>query len=265
MVKINRKNLTRKAKKTPKGKFTTKKVSDKPIKDLIKKVIHEQAETKQGWTTFNPTFFNSGINSSGDACRLIPDMTKGTDDNDRVGDQIKVQKFTISGHILFAPQGPSQSDSYRRVACRLMVVSPKAFAGYRSAVDNATTWMSYLIKKGGTTTNFSGLISDLYAPINHDAITSHYDEVFFVNQSFFTSSTGAMAGDMNQSTRFFKINLKVKNKTFKYDDTIDSGLTPSNACYILLCGYVFLDGSSPDTLSTRIQLGYSSMIDYEDS
>lgn len=269
MVKAPGKKYSKKyPRKNSAKKTSSKKYSKKSnLTKLIKNVIHDQVETKQAFTQFNPTWFNCGINSSGDACRLIPDITQSTADNGRIGDQLRARKFRVQGHILFAPQGSGQSDSYRRIACRLMVVTPKTFSGYRSGVDNATTWMAYLLKKGGTTAGFTGIISDLYAPINSDAITTHYDKVFYMNQPSIISGTSSntLPLDLSNTTKFFDISFNCKNKVMKYDASIDSGLTPSNAGYILVCGYCFLDGSSPDTITTRIQLGYTSILDYEDA
>lgn len=270
MVKMPRKSLrkTYKKKSSFSKKSSSKKYSKKSnLKKLVKTVIHDQLENKQAWHNFNPTWFNCGINSAGDACRLIPDINQSTADNGRIGDQLRARRFNVKGHILFAPQGVGQSDSYRRIACRLMVVTPKTYSGYRSAIDNATTWMGYLLKKGGTTTGFTGLVSDLYSPINSDAITTHYDKIFYMNQPSLVSGTtsNTLPLDLSNTTKFFDISFSCKNKLVKYEASVDYGLTPTNAGYILLCGYVFLDGSSPDTVTTRIQLGYTSTIEYEDA
>ena len=66
-----------------------------------------------------------------------------------------------------------------RIAVRMMIVSPKGYAGYEPAFNSAVTWLGYLLKRGGSTMGFTGLVADLYTPINHDAITTHYDKLFY--------------------------------------------------------------------------------------
>lgn len=269
MVKYSGQKYSKKYSKkySPKKYSRKSKTPSKNFQKMVRSVTSKDMEDKQAWTNFNPTWFNCGINSSGDACRLFPDIGNGTANNARIGDVIKSKRFNVKGHILFAPQGVGQSDSYRRIACRLMVVTPKQFAGYRSAIDNATTWMAYLLKKGGATSGFSGVISDLYSPINHDAITAHYDKVFYMNQPSIVSGTtsNTLPLDLSNTVKTFNITFSTKNKKLTYDQNIDSNMTPTNAAYILICGYCFLDGSSPDTITTRIQLGYTLTLTYEDA
>ena len=40
--------------------------------------------------------------------------------------------------------------------------------------------VKYIVKKGGTQTAFTGVVSDLYAPINNDAITTYYDKLIYI-------------------------------------------------------------------------------------
>lgn len=231
-------------------------------------VIHNQAESKQAWTSFAPTDFNSGIGAQADACRIIPNISKGDDDNMRNGDQINPQSLTIRGIVQMLPQGTGQGDGVRKIAARLMIVTPKSFQTWASAYANATTWMPYLLRKGGTTSSFSGAIDDLYAPINTDAITCHYNKVFYLNQGTIITgtTTNSMTIDQSNLVRFFKKTIKFgKSRKFKYDANVDSGLTPSSAgAYVMILGYTFVDGTAPDTLSTRVRLQYTSVLHYED-
>lgn len=232
-------------------------------------VVQSRNESKQAWTTLAPTDFNSGIGAQADALRIIPNIAQGTDDNNRIGDQINPQSLTIRGIVQMLPQGVGQGDGARKIAARLMIVTPKAYQTWASAYANATTWMPYLLKKGGTQTSFSGAIDDLYAPINTDAITCHYNKVFYFNQSAIISGTTSvtLAVDQSHLVRFFKKTFKFgKTRKFKYDDNVDTGLTPSSAgAYVMLLGYCFVDGTAPDTLSTRVRLQFDSILNYEDA
>lgn len=250
-------------------KRAVKRANNANFKKKVLKVMRGQLETKQAFHNLAPTDFNSGIASAGDALRIIPNITKGDDDNMREGDQIHPQSLTLRGIIQMLPQGSGQGDSVRKIAARVMIVTPKAFSCWASASANATTWQAYLLKKGGATSAFTGAIDDLYAPINSDAITCHYNKVFYFNQPTIITGTSTTTFAMDQShlVRFFKKTIKFgSNRAFKYDANVDGGLTPANGpAYVMLVGYSFVDGSAPDTLSTRIRLQYDSILNYEDA
>lgn len=234
-------------------------------------VVQARNESKQAFHTLAPTDFNSGIASAGDALRIIPNVSIGTSDNQRIGDQINPQSLVIRGIVQMLPQGGSQGDGPRKIAARVMIVTPKAFSCWASASANATTWQAYLLKKGGTVTNFSGAIDDLYAPINTDAITCHYNKVHYFNQSTWmtvgSSTGGTVAATQDKLVHFFKKTINFgKTRKFKYDANVDGGLTPANGpAYVMLVGYCFVDGSAPDTISTRIRMQYDVLLNYEDA
>lgn len=240
---------------------------NRQFKKKVLNVIRSQSESKQAWLTQTPIDFNSGINAAGDCLRVIPNISKGTNDNNRIGDQIRCQSVNIRAILQMLPQGLGQGDGVRKLAVRLMVVTPKGYNNWASASANATTWMQYLLKKGGTTTAFTGDISDLFAPGNTDAITFHYNKVHYFNQSTYGQATSSGLVEFSQANlvKFLNIKLRMRNRLVKYDDSIDSGLTPANLGYFVLCGYAFTDGGSPDVLSTRVRLQYDTIFNYEDN
>ena len=106
------------------------------------------------------------------------------------------------------------------------------------------------------------------ADVNKDAITVYYDKVFYVQNPF--SPAVLFGAQQNllmplETCKFFNVNLKLKNKTLKYDSAIDSGLTPTNFNPVMILGYCYLDGSSPDTVTTQISMSFDSYLDYEDA
>lgn len=266
--RLNRSKLSSAPKKVAVRK-ALRRASKASFAKRVLAIVQNRNESKQAWTTLAPTDFNSGVASQADALRILPNITQGTDDNNRIGDQINPQSLTIRGIVQMLPQGTGQGDGVRKIAARLMIVTPKSFQTWASAYANATTWMPSLLKKGGTQSAFTGAIDDLYAPINTDTITCHYNKVFYFNQSAIISGATAVTFAVDQShlVRFFKKTFKFgKTRKFKYDDNVDTGLTPSSAgAYVMLLGYCFVDGTAPDTISTRVRLQYSSVLNYEDA
>lgn len=259
----NRRGSTRK----PSVKKAVRQVRNKAFKKKVLSVIRDQSETKQAFLVQGTTDFNSGISGAGDCLKVIPNIVRGTADNQRIGDQIRATSVNIRMILQMLPQNIGQNDGVRKIAARVMVVTPKSYPNWATASTNTSSWMPTLLKKGGTTTAFTGAIDDLYAPKNTDAITFHYDKVHYFNQSTYGQSTGSglVAFTQDKLVRFLNIKLKCRNKLVKYDDNVDTGLTPVNLGYFVVIGYVFVDGTSPDLVSTRIRAQYDATFNYEDA
>ena len=248
MVKSN--NPKRRGRKNP-----------KPSKSFVKKVmtvIHKTAESKQAFTSQSNVFYNSGINANGDTVSILPSITKGTNDNQRIGDQLRGQRLQLKGAIqLVSPQGTL---SNCRVAVRMMVVMPKQYTVFDNSVTGG--WMPYLLKKGGATTAFTGILSDLWAPINTDMITKYFDKVFYLNTAY---NAAAGISTLGNSVKFFSHKFNLKNKLLKYDDAAQAGTLPVGYAPQIILGYVHMDGTGPDTLTTAITMSFDSIFTYEDA
>jgi len=225
----------------------------------VQAIISKQTESKQAFTTLAPTYYNSGISAVADMTQIVPNISQSLADNGRVGDQLRAQSLICKGALQIS--GASSSYSNSRIACRLFIVQPKNL-GSLSAVTGTTSWLSTLLKKGGTTTAFTGVMSDLWAPVNTDAVTKYYDKIFYLDTAYVSVAGTSTTGN---SVKFFTKKLMLRNKLVKYDNSIDSGLTPVNYNPVMLLGYVHMDGSSPDTLTTAVSLQYDSIFNYEDA
>lgn len=241
-----------------------KKVSKKPSKALIKTiqgVVNKNLEDKMCYKSQNDINYNSGIDSIGDVSFIFPNISQGTSDSARIGDQLRTKNFRVQGHIITNLTFNTYNSC--RIGVRLMVVQPKNYGSQTLISNGAATWLAGLLKKGGTTTNFSGLVSDLYAPINSDYITTYYDKLFYMQSPYWTSSAGPL--NVQSMTKFFDMKFKVKNKLIRYDTGVDSGVTPLEYNPCLIIGYAKLDSASPDTVSTQINLSYVSTVTYQDA
>lgn len=247
-------------------KKVAKHASAKPTKNFKKKVlsvIRQQVETKQGFIGQSDSF-NSGINATGDAKKIVPSIGQGTGDYQRIGDSVTALSMTLKGAIVYNPSlGSYGTYNNSRLGVRMMVVQPRQFANLGDVQASAATWMAFLLKKGGTTVGFTGTLSDLWAPINTDGIIKYYDKVFYLDNPYQVSAVGSQ--DMRGSTRMFRHTFKLRNKKLLFDASIDGGLNATNYAPVLIVGYAHMDGSSPDTSSTAIQLHYDTVFNYEDA
>jgi len=236
--------------------------ASRPSKSFVKKVqqiIHKDVETKQAFTNQSNVYYNSGINSTGDIVAVLPAISQGTGDNARIGDQLRGQSISFKGALQLI--SPTSVLSNCRVAVRMMVVQPKSLSDTGVVIANPS-WLTYLLKKGGTTTAFTGILSDLWAPINVDAITKYYDKVVYLNSAYNPVNGQSTLGN---SIKFFKHTFKLRNKLLRYDSSVSSNIYPTNYAPVVLIGYVHMDGSSPDVLTTAVSMSFDSIFNYEDA
>ena len=267
MKYANTKSKAKKSSGTAKKRSRGYSKPSKSFQKAVESVIHKNNENKEAYHEVDSLAFNSAINSTGDMQKVLPNIGNGTAENQRVGEQIRAQRLSIKGHFILSTSNNNTSNS--RIGVRMMVVQPKNLSAYPE-VSNNTSWLQQMLKKGGTNVAFTGLISDLYAPINTDQVTCYSDKLFYITIPYLYQglgldpSTTLASWDLSKATKFFSINLKVKNKLLKYDKNYNT-LQPTSYSPILVLGYSHLDGSSPDITTTQVIMSYISVVEYDDS
>lgn len=261
-VKSKRKVTKSKSVRKPKGVFKKK----------VQAVIRSMAEDKTAYTSLDESTlvtFNSAINNTAEILQIVPNIAEGSAENQRIGDRIKPTSLTISGYIRFNPVltgniNPA-TPGVCQVGVRLFIVSLKSKSNLTEVQASAAP-LNQLLKKGGTNVGFTGLISDLQAPVNTDLWTLHHSKVFYLSQSYnnYATQVGYWETDISNQIRFFKHSLKVKSKTFNYDDGTSSSLQPTNYAPVMLLGYSYLNGQTPDAVAANCGLFYNSILTYED-
>lgn len=255
-------------------KKAIKAASNKIFKKKVLSVIHAQTEDKVAYTGTGDAlvYFNSGITSSGDIMKIVPNITNNASDSGRIGDELRAKSLHVKGALIMAQNLSQNTTSPIRIAVRLMVVQPKRYNSFADIQANYSTWNSALLKKGGTQSNFTGTLSDLWAPINEDEITKYYDKVYYMDQPYLFSQnfTGASTSSPSEFTvhntvKMFNIKIRCRNKKLQYDPASDSAALPTNWNPVLILGYTHLDGSSADLVNTQVALTYDSMFYFEDA
>lgn len=252
-----------------------KKAMRKPtstFKKMVQSVISQDVETKMAYysqSNSSLTGFNSGINSTGDYLRLVPLISKGTADNERVGNQVKAQALSVRGYMRATINSNSGiGTGLPQMVVRVFCVSLKEKSAWNN-ITSSTTPLTSLLDKGGTTTAWTGILSDIYAPVNRNIFTVHDDKLYYLTQSQLIGQPDAtdpvIATDTREAVRFFKFNIKCKDKLIRYDDIIESGTSPTNFNPFLLIGYAYLSGEAPDTVSTNLYTNYITTFKYEDA
>lgn len=236
--------------------------SDKQLTSKINKLIKAAVETKHAYHSQVTTAFNSGITSAGDLMFPLPNVPQDVTEAGRVGDQIKGHSLKIQGIITMNLSYAGSAENVR-IGVRVMVVQPKLYTNRDVINTEWSAWTSNLLRKGGTNSAFTGTPADLFAEINSDLITTYYNKVYTLSMDNLVTAVGAQG--VAYSTKFFTANLKLRNKLMKYNSGYYGNLAPSNYCPVLLIGYCHLDGATPDSVQTQLNMSYISNLAYEDA
>lgn len=254
------------------GKKRSTRVRKAPSRSFAKavqKVINRNAENKTASIQMDNTSFNSGIATGADVLQLIPSVSQGVDNAQRIGNKIKPSYLDVRGHmelgsIPFSALGPVTSAgtiaSNCRIAVRLLIVEPKQYRSQPDALSSYSNWLPQLLQNGSAEIGFTGLTKDLYLPINRDCVTVHYDKIIYLSVPMTYTDSG-MSVPLTNSVKFFIKRIKLK-KVLSYTDARDQ---PTNSAISMLCGYAHIDGASPDILTTAVKLSYVSTLHYEDA
>jgi len=252
------------------AKKATKKPYKKPttFAKKVLAVIHKQAEDKVAHGNSGNTLvqFNSGITTVADCLNLVPNITNGSGVNERVGEKIRLQSHTVKGYVRFNTATSNSDAKFAQIMVRQMIVTLKTSKNFTVINDDPSinAKLATLLQKGGTTTGFTGLISDIMADINRDVFTVHLDKKFYLTQDRIISNANLDVVNVSKALKFFNHSMKVKNKQIYYDADVSAGLLPTNYAPIMLFGFCYLDGSAVDTVTTNLQVYYETQMKYED-
>ena len=244
----------------------------KNLKKEMKSLIHKTTETKYSAVTSDPldglVKYNSGITVGTDLLQLIPSIAMGTDKHQRVGMQIMAQKLRVKGFIKLDTSVLADASVTKMptVAVRVLCISTKRNSQFSSVIGNGAGILGELLRKGGTLTSFQGRLTDLFADINTDQFTVHFDKVYYLSQNYITG-LGNISNDTKDTVKFFDFNVPCANKVLKYGEasSSDNGLQNITFNPCLTMGYTYLDGTGADVVATRVGLNYYSTFAYEDA
>lgn len=264
--------------KTYKKPRTLKQIANsaKPSKAFVKKVkkiMHKDVESKESAYTLTNTDFNGPVNNVADACRVIPSLTQGYGNGQRIADSVLLQRIDLRGHMMIniipnttGTSIPTAIPSTCRIMVRAFIFSIKRFANYDDAVAT-TSYMSKFLKNGLFTQGLDGTVKSMYLPVNTDVITVHKEFRKYISVPAIFAQTATATGFSNtavgfeNSCKFFNFRKSYK-KTLKYDD---AGFAPQNFAPLFCLSYAKLDDTSPDLLVARVTASYVSSILYEDA
>lgn len=240
----------------------------KAVRAIAKAVVKRETEDKFV-STEGAVLFNSSITSSSECYPMIPQISVGTGDYQRIGDKVRGKYLYVKGYLQYNLNYLefSQGTQYLPpVTARVMILSQKNIkvgSDVSSRVD-----VAHLLKDNvatGTARPYNGGILDNLAPINKDLFKVHMDKKIRLN--WVQRGDQSNAGDTgygvgNDRTKYFTCRIKLP-ATMTFDDgNLD---WPNNVAPFLCFGAVNDDGSTKYTVGTPFRLGWISTAYFEDA
>lgn len=249
----------RNVKKAPRRRRNIRKHSCNPSKAFackVKKIVDKQTETKVATYYSNVTAFNQQVNSSGDCLRLIPQVSQGTAQGQRIGLQIKAKSLNIRGVLTFTLSQTTLANL--RIGVRMMIFRCKRFSDWQQTQSDFASSYTRLLE--GSVNGMNGDLSNWNAPANNDYFSVVKDKRFIMSLSYGTSPQNVAS-----AVKYYNFNIPYSKKTLTYDENYSS-TDPVNFAYVMVLGYTKLDGSTPDSaLTTYLTNQYVTTLKYEDA
>lgn len=249
-------------------KKVIRKARNTAFKKRVLSVIHRQAEKKHVATSAINNIINDTPSTSY-IYQILPNMSVGTGDANRIGDEVRARSFKLKMLLDHAPPVTANSSAHTYYGIRVMIVQPRQFRGLSQIQTNADTWLSNLFRDGATKTGWSSASAkSMMLPINTEEIIVYHDKSYYENFNTVIQSTTAPTTfiySMNQTEHGHKelvMHIKCANKALKYDSSVNSGLTPVNFNPVLLVGICNLNGVT--LTSSNMNLSWFSELTYED-
>ncbi len=260
-------NYKKGVKRTKRRRMYSKKGKNSIVK-IIDERIQKKAEPKHAQFSQLSTVVNDNP-AAGNIYQVVPNISEVFADNGRNGNAINPTSLRLKLCLWHLPPASINTDNHTFYAIRVMIVQPKQFRGLAQIQSNSETWLSTLLRDGGTTVGFNqASMKSILLPINSDAITTYYDKVYYehfprVNASTTIPTSYVYAIEESRlATKTLNINMKVKNKIFHYDALVNSGLTPDNYNPVLIIGVCNVNGYTQTT--SNMTLNFSSTLTYRD-
>lgn len=243
-------------------------ISTKAVRAIAKSVVRKEAEDKFV-SSQGSVLFNSTISSASECYTVVPQVTLGTGDYQRIGDKIRGKYLYVKGYVQLDNDYINNLSGFQWIppfTGRVMILSQK---NIKVGTDvNTRADVAHLLKDNvgtGTARAYTSTVLDNLAPINKDLFKVHMDRKFKfswvskIQNNLGTDNSHAVG---QERTKYFTCRIKLPS-TMTFDD--GNGDWPNNFAPFLCFGAVNDDGTSPYTVGTPYRVGWLSTMYYEDA
>lgn len=240
----------------------------KTVRKIVKAELSRQAEDKLVSILTTKTH-NSAISSASDCYQLVPNCSKGTDPNERVGDTIRPKRLKVQVKVRLEDRHyDTNTQTLYPIKVRLLILKQKNIKSYTqmaSVFDSAHLLRTYE-NGSGTEIAYTGDTNDDMRMVNTDLFTVLMDKKITLKPQFayFSTSIGSTE-DIKYPvlpnevvfTKYIKCPAKLT-----FDD--GNGNTANNFCPFACLGYSYIPGLSGDVSTTQVTCSILSSLYYED-
>lgn len=256
---------------TTTGRVSIAKPMAAAVRKIAKTAISRSAETKYV-TTQSDRNFNSSISSATECYELVPQVSIGTGDYQRIGDKIYGKYLYIRGHVQWDSnflQQHSTTAYLPPATLRILIVSQNDIKVGNQVSTRAA--VGQLLKDNvgtGTARAYTGGMWDNLAPINKDLFKVHMDrkvKLNWINWSMSNTGGGGQSESQavgNDRTKYFYCRIKL-HRTMKFDDA--NGDYPNSFAPFLCVGAVNDDGTSAWSLQAPYRVSWNSTLYFTDA
>lgn len=233
------------------------------VRRYVKKAIHRQLENKERCSYAINTTITSSDSITG-TYPLLLSTGVGTNEEQRVGNQIKIVKGTLDFCINLLPYNATTNPNPVPVWVRVMVV--RDLVNMAQTVNLNTTVYNNIFRAGATTYSFGGNPLDIVSKPNKDYVRVLYNKIFKLGNSYSytggSPTNGASYFDNSPSAKRVIINwAKWARKQIKFSDGLNY---PSNDNLYLIIQPVNADGSNCSGKSL-CEWHYTNVMQFEDA
>lgn len=238
------------------------------VRKIAKAAVKREAEDKFV-STQGAVLFNSRISNANECYPMIPEITQGTGDFQRIGDKVRGKYLYVKGYVQLDSAYLSQYSGVHYIppfTVRVMCLSQKNVK-VGSEVGTRVD-VAHLLKDNvatGTARYYDGDLLDNLAPINKDLFKVYMDRK--IKFSWINLGDSSVSGDSGfgvgqERTKYFTCRIKLP-ATMSFDD---GNLNwPNNFAPFLCVGAVNDDGTAKYTVGTPFRCGWLSTAYFEDA
>lgn len=234
-------------------------------KSQVYRIIRRQQEVKQINQSSALTYYNANMNEAGDLKALLPPVAAGTDNVNRIGQEIKPVKLVVRGYVIynFNTGNTAQVDS-KAIRSRMLIWQNKSIKSYNTGLTN------YSLLENGVPAQFTGQAIDLTYPLNKNDFTFYYDKQhtflkpFGLNTAATPSATASITSMNTSLFHPFTFTFTKKHLPAKLLYQDGSNLATNFAPYLTL-GYADLFNATPDVVNKQLAMEYTSTLYFTDS
>jgi len=239
-------------------KKTTTKTTASQVKAIVNQMMDKKIEDKQIIFPMEVSVYHNSTITPGDLDAMLPIVSPGVGDFQRVGVRISPKSLVVRGTIYLAER---DMDVNHPIEVRLLGFTQNDIrnCGSVASINTGNLLRGY----SGATTDYDGTIQHQILPMNNKLFKKIFDKKIKLSEQISSPSLLGTDNPADVRTSAYHYSFKVKcPKVLKYDGTDNY---PNNFAPFMAVGYCYLDGTLPDSVSANVYNDSHCHLIYEDA